>query len=112
MSKQRGFTTFSVFLKRVSSLNPQVRANFVAFSLEKEPGKSLEVRFDFGPRPGFSMTIGFLYGAGAETLIYVTGTSAKYPKICLPAEKPESAVYTQKTKKDINQENRCLGIRC
>ena len=41
MSKQRGFTEFSVFLKRVGLLNPRARTNFVAFPLE--PGKSLEV---------------------------------------------------------------------
>ena len=46
MSKQRGLTKFSVFLQRVSLLNPRVRTNFVASLLEKEPGKSLEVRFD------------------------------------------------------------------
>ena len=27
------------------------------------------------------VTVGFLYGAGAETLIFVTGTSGKYPKL-------------------------------
>ena len=27
------------------------------------------------------MTVGFLYGAGAQTLIFVTGTSGKYPKL-------------------------------
>ena len=35
MSKQRGFTKFSVFLKRGSLLNPRVRASFVAFSFRK-----------------------------------------------------------------------------
>ena len=49
-----GFTKFSVCLKRVSLLNPRVRTNFVAFPLERTTEKSLEVRFDFGPRPGFS----------------------------------------------------------
>ena len=54
------------------------------------------------------LTVGFLYGAGAETLIFVTGTSEKISETSrLPAEKPKSAVDTQKTKK-----NRCLGIRC
>ena len=46
MSKQ-GFTKFSVFLKRVSSLNPRVRTNFVAFPLErarKEPRSSVRHR--------------------------------------------------------------------
>ena len=44
--QKRGFTKFSVFLKRVSLLNFRVRTNFVAFSLErarKEPRRS--VRF-------------------------------------------------------------------
>ena len=51
---------------------------------------------------------GFSYGAGAETLIFVTGTSGKYPKLFVSRQKkPKSAVDTQKTKK-----NSCLGIRC
>ena len=62
MSKQRVFTKFSVFLKRVSSLNPRVHTNFVAFPLERTR-KSLEVRFDFGPRPGFSKQ---LFGSSRE----------------------------------------------
>ena len=62
MPKQRGFTKFSVFLKRVSLLNPRVRTNFVAFPLETT-GKSLEVRFDFGPQPGFSKQ---LFGSSWE----------------------------------------------
>ena len=33
------------------------------------------------------MTVGFLYGAGAETLIFVTGTSEKYPKIFVSRQK-------------------------
>ena len=46
------------------------------------------------------MTVWFLYGAGAETLICVTGTSGKKSEnVRLPAEKPKSAVDTQKTKK-------------
>ena len=46
----------------MSLLNPQVRTNFVAFPW-KEPGKSLEVRFDFGPRQGFSKQ---LFGSSRE----------------------------------------------
>ena len=54
------------------------------------------------------MTVGFLYGPGAETLIFVTGTSGKISEnFRLPAEKPKSAVDTRKTKK-----KRRLGIRC
>ena len=46
------------------------------------------------------MTVGFLYGAGAETLIFATGTSGKKSEnFRVPAEKPKSAVDTQKTKK-------------
>ena len=44
--QKRGSTKFSVFLKRVSLLNPRVRTNFVAFPIA--PGKGFEVRFDFG----------------------------------------------------------------
>ena len=65
---------------------------------------SIAVSRDTGPL----MTVGFLYGAGAETLIFATGTSGKKSEnFHVPAEKPKSAVDTQKTKK-----NRCLGIRC
>ena len=60
--QKRGFTKFSVFLKRVSLLNPRVRTNFVAFPIErtrKEPRSSLRV----WPRPGFSKQ---LCGSGRE----------------------------------------------
>ena len=64
-----------------------------------------------GNPQGFSigrLTVGFLYGAGAETLKFVTRTSEKIPEnFRVPTEKPKSAVDTQKTNK-----NRCLGIRC
>ena len=33
------------------------------------------------------MTVGFLYGAGAETLIFVTGTSGKNPKFFVSQQK-------------------------
>ena len=36
------------------------------------------------------MTVGFLYGAGAETLIFVTGTSGKYLKIFVSQQKNQS----------------------
>ena len=62
-AQKRGFTKFSVFLKRVSLLNPPVRTNSVAFPLERTTRKSLEVRFDFGPRPGFSKQ---LFGSSRE----------------------------------------------
>ena len=51
MSKQIEFTQFSVFLKRVSLLNPQVRTNFVAFPIErtrKEPRSSVRFWAAFG----------------------------------------------------------------
>ena len=41
------------------------------------------------------MTVELLYGAGAETLIGVTGA---FGKICLQAGKSKTAVYTQKAK--------------
>ena len=69
---------------------------------------SVQFRGPEWPKQKREMTVGFLYGAGAETLIFVTGTSGKKSEnFRLPAEKPKSAVDTQKTKK-----NRCLGIRC
>ena len=37
-----------------------------------------------------NMTVGFLYGAGAETLIFVTGTSGKYPNIFVSWQKSQS----------------------
>ena len=42
--QKRGFTKFSVFLKRVSLLNPRVRTNFMAFPIgrtRKEPRSSV-----------------------------------------------------------------------
>ena len=56
------FTKFSVFLKRVSLLNRRDRTNFVAFPLERTR-KEPQVRFDFGPRPGFSKQ---LFGSSRE----------------------------------------------
>ena len=34
-----------------------------------------------------NLTVGFLYGAGAETLIFVTGTSEKFPNIFVSQQK-------------------------
>ena len=48
-----------------------------------------------------NLTVGVLYGAGAETLILVIGTLGN---ICPPGRKTKTAVYTQKPKK-----NRGLG---
>ena len=39
------------------------------------------------------MTVGFLYGPGAETLIFVTGTSGKYPKIFVSQQKNQSQLW-------------------
>ena len=49
-------------------------------------------------------TVGFLYGAGAETQILVTGTPGKI--MSSRAERTKSVVYTKKTKK-----KRGSGIR-
>ena len=57
--QKRGFTKFSVFLKRVNLLNPRVRTNFVAFPIER----TRKERFDFGPRPGFNKQ---LFGSSRE----------------------------------------------
>ena len=46
------------------------------------------------------MTVGFLYGAGAETLIFVTGTSRKKTKFLSSDRKIKvSCVYPQKPRK-------------
>ena len=46
------------------------------------------------------MTVGFLYGAGAETLIFVTGTSGKYPKLFVSRQKNQSRLWiTRKPRK-------------
>ena len=39
------------------------------------------------------VTVGFLYGAGAETLIFVTGTSGKYPKLFVSRQKNQSQLW-------------------
>ena len=39
------------------------------------------------------MTVGFSYGVGAETLIFVTGTSGKYPKLFVSRQKNESQLW-------------------
>ena len=44
------------------------------------------------------MTAGFLYGAGADTLILAIGALGK---IVFSTRKLKAAVYTQKTKKNI-----------
>ena len=39
------------------------------------------------------MTVGFLYGPGAETLTFVTGTSGKYLKIFVSRQKNQSQLW-------------------
>ena len=63
----------------------------------------LEVLFFMCPGLSALLTVGFLYGAGAEFRDRHLRKVSK--NSCLPAEKPKSAVYTQKTKR-----NRCLSI--
>ena len=50
-----------------------------------------------------TMTVGFLYGAGAETLIFVTGTSGKYPKLFVSRQKNQSQLW-------IPQKPRKIGV--
>ena len=47
------------------------------------------------------MTVGFLYGAGAETLIFVTGTSGKYPKLFVSRQKNQSQVWIPRKPRKI-----------
>ena len=92
--------TKSPLNQRLAQKSPKLAKNVAQMGIYLYMSKDLiALRF---------MTVGFLYGAGAETLIFVTGTSGKKSETFrLPAEKPKSAADTQKTKK-----NRCLGIRC
>ena len=45
--------------------------------------------------------VGFLYGAGAETLIFVTGTSGKYPKLCVSRQKNQSQLWIPRKPRKI-----------
>ena len=47
------------------------------------------------------MTVGFLYGAGAETLIFVTGTSGKYPKLFVSRQKNQSQLWIPRKPRKI-----------
>ena len=51
------------------------------------------------------LTVGFLYGAGAETLIFVTGTSGKYPKLFGSRQKKQSQLWIPRNPR----KNRCFG---
>ena len=54
------------------------------------------------------MTVGFLYGAGAETLIFVTGTSGKKKtKLFVSRKKNQSQRWIPRKPRKM-----CLGIRC
>ena len=44
---------------------------------------------------------GFLYGAGAETLIFVTGTSGKYPKMFVSQQKNQSQLWIPRKPRKI-----------
>ena len=44
-------------------------------------------------KPRGFVTVGILSGAGAETLIFVTGTSGKYPKIFVSRHKNQSQLW-------------------
>ena len=46
-------------------------------------------------------TVGFLYGAGAETLIFVTGTSGKYPKLFVSRQKNQSQLWIPRKPRKI-----------
>ena len=50
------------------------------------------------------LVVGFVYGAGAETLIFVTGTSAKYPKLFVSRQKNQSQLW-------IPPKSRKIGVR-
>ena len=49
----------------------------------------------------WSVTVGFLYGAGAETLIFVTGTSGKYPKLFVSRQKNQSQLWIPRKPRKI-----------
>ena len=47
------------------------------------------------------MTVGFLYRAGAETQIFVTGTSGKYLKILVSQQKIQSQLWIHRKPRKI-----------
>ena len=47
------------------------------------------------------LTVGFLYGAGAETLIFLTGTSGKYPKLFVSRQKNQSQLWIPRKARKI-----------
>ena len=47
------------------------------------------------------MTVGCLYGAGAETLIFVTGTSGKYPKLFASRQKNQNQLWMPRKPRKI-----------
>ena len=50
---------------------------------------------------GIAVTVGFLYGAGAETLLFVTGTSGKNPKIFVSQQKNQSQLWIPRKPRKI-----------
>ena len=51
--------------------------------------------------PHYLMTVGFSYGAGAETLIFVTGTSGKYPKLFVSRQKNQNHLWIPRKPRKI-----------
>ena len=47
------------------------------------------------------LTVGFLYGAGAETRIFVIGTSGKYPKLFVSLQKNQSQLWIPRKPREI-----------
>ena len=47
------------------------------------------------------VTVGFLYGAGAETLIFVTGTSGKKAKLFVSRQKSQSQLWIPRKPRKI-----------
>ena len=63
------------------------------------------------PQTGTKLTVGFLYGAGAETLIFVTGTSRKYRKIFVSQQKNQSQLWIPRKPRTSGGYQNCgLGI--
>ena len=64
------------------------------------PGQKKEKIFETSTKKT-SMTVGILYGAGAETLIFVTGTSGKYPKLFVSRQKNQSRLWIPRKPRKI-----------
>ena len=86
----------------VSSANCRAKSHFQVRTAERNPiFRCPPLRcLPLGPpeasqskNPKVPMTVGFLYGAGAETQIFVTGTSGKYLKIFISQQKNQSQLW-------------------